>query len=346
MQIASPRRIESTRPSVCLGSRAGFTLLELMIVIVIIAILLGLLLPAIGSVRIRARITEVRAEISKLEDAIAQFKVTYGTEPPGSITLYAAPAAWEASAASRRSKGLIKQIWPKFHFDDCGGASNGANFPSITGMPTQIDLNGAECLVFFLGGMIDGTSGAFVGFAKDPEHPFASASGAGAITNREGPYFEFKGALNTSTGAYTGRLTDIDGDLVPEYRDPWPGQQRPYAYFNGTSSYRWEAVAPANNPSLSVTPPSTWRNLDCLNIQATSIATPGRLEMPHCYYQSFAPASAAMSRAYKPKGVQIISPGADYEYGVGRLFDPETKSVAHLYDRDNITNFHSGRLGE
>ena len=110
--------------------RVGFTLIELMVVIVIIAILIGLLVPAVMGVRKTARDVEVRTDISKLEDAIAKFKVTYGTEPPSQLTLYAAPTAWELTAVSRRHKGLIKQLWPQFSFANCGGLSNGTNFPA------------------------------------------------------------------------------------------------------------------------------------------------------------------------------------------------------------------------
>ena len=78
--------------------RGGFTLIELMVVIVIITILIGLLVPAVMGVRRTARDVEVRTDIAKLEDAIAKFKVTYGTEPPSQLTLYAAPADWELTA--------------------------------------------------------------------------------------------------------------------------------------------------------------------------------------------------------------------------------------------------------
>ncbi len=324
--------------------RRGFTLVELMVVVVIIAILIGLVLPAISGVRTNGRIAEVRNDIANLEQAITQFKVSYGVEPPSQITLYAVPTAWDA-----RSRGLIRQLWPKFDFATCGGASDGTVFyPTGTGA-TTLTLNGSECLVFFLSGMVDPTSGGFVGFAKDPARPFAYSTGSGIagfpataaynyITNRDGPYFTFKGAK--SGAAFVDRLVDLDGDSMPEYLDPWPGQSRPYAYFNGTTSYQTAAMAPVNVPTDAPTPVPSWRNTDCMLLNVS-----GTLQMPHAYYASFDPTSPTASRPHKSNGIQIISPGADGEYGIGRLYNPTNKNGVYRLDKDNITNFAEGRLG-
>lgn len=327
--------------------RSGFTLVELMVVVVIIAILVGLVLPAIMGARQTARDAEVRNDISKIEQAITAFKVDFGIEPPSQVTLFARQVDWDNPmlANSTRSKGLIKQIWPKFDFANCGGASTGGPMATFTvpGNPTQLNLNGAECLVFFLGGMIDATSGAFTGFAKDPAHPFAPRTGATGITNRQGPYVEFVGALNLPVSAtpgdgnWSGRLTDRDNDWLPEYRDTLPQQTMPYVYFSASGGSYRTAPTTAGMP-ISMSNP--WVNTD--NRDA---ATPANTLMNYAYYVSFSPTtSPVMSAPYKPREHQIISPGADGIYGTGGLFNPENPALLSVQDRDNITNFHSGRL--
>ena len=323
--------------------RFGFTIIELMVVIVIIAILIGILVPAISKVRQTARDAEARKDISDLEQAIAQFKVSFGIEPPSRITLYAQPGDWDSmtyAPDNKRDKGIVRQIWPKFDFATCGGASNGTTFYG-TAMTTPINLNGAECLVFFLGGLIDPASGAFVGFGKDPARPFAlsSAPASGAIppagylyiTNREGPFFEFKGARNTTTGQFTGRLTDVNNNLVPEYRDPLPQQTQPYLYFSAASgNYR---TAPTTT-GMPISMSNPWINTDCGGL------------MNYAYYSKFNNAATpTASLPYKPKSFQIISPGPDARYGTGGFFDPNNNANLSADDRDNITNFHPGRLG-
>lgn len=319
-----------------LPSRTGFTLLELMVVVVIIALLIGLLLPAVNSVRRTARDAEVRSDIAALEDAIGKFKITFGTEPPSQITLYPSAAAWEATPVSRRHKGTIKQLWPQFDFTTCGGLSSGGSFlpPWSTMMPPppELNLSGSECLVFFLGGMVNPAGGGFTGFSKDPQYPF------GAGTNREGPFIELKGSLKVPLGAspgnsnWNGRLTDLDSDWFPEYRDTLPQQTSPYLYFNGVNGYRTDFGTPG-------TPP--WHNTD-------NYGGPATMSINNAYYSNanFTPTTApAMHTPHKPKGIQIISPGADGLYGTGGLFNPASTSTLPAEDRDNLTNFHGGRLG-
>src|SRR5271166_5392173 len=76
--------------------RGGFTLVELLVVIVILAILIGLLLPAINGALRTARKAAVSSEINQLASALAAFKSRYGDYPPsrflavenGNYTIY------------------------------------------------------------------------------------------------------------------------------------------------------------------------------------------------------------------------------------------------------------------
>ena len=62
------------------GSR-GFTLIELLVVIAIIATLAGLLLPAVGKMKGKAKIKLAEKEVTELVAAIAQYQTTYSRFP-------------------------------------------------------------------------------------------------------------------------------------------------------------------------------------------------------------------------------------------------------------------------
>lgn len=270
---------------------AGFTLVELLTVMIIIAILAALLLPAVNSVVRRARIARVVTEIKDLEAALANFKAKYGAYPPSYIKLYPPGQTWDP-----RSKAFIRRFWPQFDFTTCGG---------LSGIQSVVELDGAECLVFFLGGIP--RDGGLEGFSKNPSRPFALGG------SRDGPYYEFD----------TTRLEDFDNDGFPALKDSLPGQSSPYVYFSSYEGQGYRRVVVSGQ----------WRNADNLRW------------MRYVYYQTFDRNDPRKSRPYNPRGFQIISPGADGKHGTGGLYDPNDPSSLGQEDKDNITNFSDGPLG-
>ena len=178
--------------------RSAFTLIEMMVVIIIIAIMAGLLLTALGGANTAASVAQAQTEISQLETAIAAFEQKYGVKPPSRFVI---PPSKDQTG---QSKAIARRIWSQIQGD--GGLDSNA---------TPVTLIGPECLVFFLAGDFDRSGGTFapLGFNKNPRTPFATGG------SREGPFYEFP----------AGRLQDLNSNGFPEFVDPLDNSQ-PYLY--------------------------------------------------------------------------------------------------------------------
>ena len=69
--------MNTTAPS----NRSAFTLIELLTVIAIIAILMGLLFPAIGTIKESARRTQAKNDVTNIVAAVKQYYTEYGKYP-------------------------------------------------------------------------------------------------------------------------------------------------------------------------------------------------------------------------------------------------------------------------
>lgn len=278
----------------------GFTLLELLAVITIISILLALILPAIGGVLRRARIAEVSAEFTQLDQALTTFKSKFGEYPPSSLSIPADGGTW---APADRAK--VRAIWPQFNFAARGGLD-----PSVP----AIHLNGAECLVFFLGGVNAGTTASpnLVGFSQNPLNPWTQSG------NPDGPFFEFD----------IGRFVSVDGDGAVEYLDALPDQQTPILYLSGAgSNYNKDNDAIADDFDVFTDAPLSFTNHSSKNMSFPYMKGDGALP-------------------YNKDTFQLISPGEDGLYGIGGIFDSTVELADTDLDSDtNILNTDANSNG-
>lgn len=304
-------------------ARRGFTLIELIIVIVIIGVLIGLIGPALMGAFGSAREAGVVTEIKQLESAIAAFKAVYGVEPPSRVVIYEAPSGWTGDAESRAT---IRRIWPQYDFTTPHSGLFSRDLTGDGDANDEIRLNAGEALTFFLGGVINRTTLAVEGFAKNPARPFLPASTA---ASREGPFFEFDAS----------RFVDLDSNFAPsgsttvygwrEYRDNLPGQTKPYLYFSSREGRGYQTIT---------TP------IDGTFVDIYRVFNPSGTATPN------PPGSGAGTSSvyppHKPQTFQIISPGVDGQYGKGGVFNPAKPSswLSDISDYDNLTNFHGGRL--
>lgn len=207
-------------------ARTGFTLIELMVVVVLIGILMGLLLSAVFSGTSAARNAQVVTEISNIETSLGVFQTSMGLIPPSTVILSETGQNWPSS-----SIGTIRRMFPQFNFNlqrDINGDGDRTDL---------LVLTSSECLVFFLGGVP--MNGKPVGFSKNPANPLSRPQSSEA--SREGPFFVFD----------PGRLTDIDNDGMFEFRDPLPSQSLPYIYISANQGRGYnQNIEPGINSTI------------------------------------------------------------------------------------------------
>ena len=94
----------------------GFTFVEILIVLGIIAILVALLIPALAAVRNMAKETQQKAQLATIEMGLTAFKNDYGDYPPSDWTLNGAPAMnGDYCGAQKLAEALVGWDLMGFH---------------------------------------------------------------------------------------------------------------------------------------------------------------------------------------------------------------------------------------
>jgi general secretion pathway protein G len=369
-----------TRPR----ARQGFTLVEMLVVIVIIGILAGLIVGAAVMVRPAVRRATIKTEISQLEIALERYKAEYGEYPPDFFGLQHNNTDIVEDAQRTVIKHLRKRFpryplpathsaaWTMFRNDvlSATAAWDDSNSP--------LDVNRLDCasaLVFWLGGLPDGVSGDMkpAGFNSDPTSPFRLG------LPRTSPFFEFKvdryvpieqnpgnNALRRYLRFYPdGSTVAGNQNAVASFRQ----DQVPFVYFKSrritVAGGRYEyavsdfATNPSMVPACYVHGPTAMEN----------VAVPYLDEYPGTkpYWSnsnSGPPASSSLVDLQKPEYIrrwrnlekyQIVCAGLDAQFGnvtqnpgsgVDLYRFRFTKSGDNLtgLDLDNLTNFTQGTL--
>jgi prepilin-type N-terminal cleavage/methylation domain-containing protein len=161
---------------------AGFTLVELLVVISIIAVLAGLLLPALSGTKTKARIAEARLEMRQIVNAISTYKADYQRLPAGDLAAGA---------------GV-----PDFTYGTANTGFGGYAIANTPLVPGDFETNNSEIVAITgdLPAFADGTP------TLNDNHRY---------NPRRNDLLDYK----SSTGTSAAPKPDVGTDGV--YRDPW-----------------------------------------------------------------------------------------------------------------------------
>ncbi len=397
------------RPGEGRGPR-GFTLVELLAVVLILAVLIALLLPAINAALRTAKNAAVGGEINQLAQALAQFKNQYGDYPPSRILLVESGdySSFMGNAAltsnfnttgagditvgqlAVRSVAALRKFFPRVALNTTpsGGATgwydfNGDSLGNPASGTTQVYiLQGHEALVFFLGGIpqVTSTSGiGMTGFCKNPTNPFVGPNATGG-GNRQLPFYQFDSSrlFFDTSNPYAGQTlgkAQLILPQIPGYLDSLGNATLTfnplapinfYAYFSsyGNGNYDPNDVNFAEvDDQLNGPIGMVFKVNFSISVPAmTGVANTAGSLVPNPYTSTLTVPGTQAPTFINPQSFQIISSGIDGLYGMGGQYNPNSAAealpldtTANVYfgttetgirvrERDNVTNFHNGKL--
>jgi prepilin-type N-terminal cleavage/methylation domain-containing protein len=355
-----------TSMSTCHRSRArrrkqaGFTMVELLVVVVVIAILIGLLVPVITGALRTAKNAATSSEINQLAQALASFKSKYGDYPPSRILLCETgvypvgntqpigPGDITLGALAQRSLIAMRKFFPRVVFSTGGNQAppttatfwydfNGNGIGNGAVKESYI-LQGHECLAFFLGGIPfqDPKSGTFgmTGFGKDPVNPFTNAlvadpnyggnSNPMYSANRQPPMFEFNPSrlFLDPNNPSPGYGFGLSTPGIPGYYD---NQGNSPPSLAGTTLNFYVYFSGYGNGVYDANDVNFLAEADGngagpIGLQYTHAGAVYPSVSPNPYTTSATVAASGTVNYEKAQTFQIFSAGADGLYGVGGQF--------------------------
>jgi len=290
--------------------RSGFTMIELLIVIAVIAVLVGLLLAGVTKALQFASRTETQHDITQMDTALKSgLKSHYRANSlPGRLVLcnrldiYVRPGNYgfnTGTTPNLTDLAISKQTLTAMFGPKLFRTVNGAS-PTIVSWDGSVNpasikfLEGHHCLVFYLGGIADVsvTPPKMLGFSADPTNP----SNFAGTTQRIPPLYEFKAVRLVADTALPGFCF---------YKDLYG---MPFAYFG----------QPAG-------------------------AAPNSYNYNSCASLGLVPYQEPNGRFLNPNTFQIISAGKNGRFGPGGPWDP-TLGAPDLDTGDNLCNFSSSDM--
>lgn len=313
----------------------GFTLVELLTVMVIIGLLMGLISVAVIAARSRAKVAATGVEIAALESALHNYRSRFTDFPPDFAYCRGGAPGNIPSMAQGAVVQHLTRMFPRYVLAGSNTSQQWNNLRSAIQRATQpygysLDINyldPATALVFFLGGIPEisngQTTGKLLGFSANPSNPFDYTS-----ASRIGPFFDFDPTRLEATSARWLRYKPSYG--AGPGAPPYIYFRAPYYYMNGTTVVptKWQRV----NTSYGVEQEEL----------GTSQASLMRAMAVRPYYNWST--DDKVRDWYNPKSFQIICAGADNRYGGtsedANLGIGNQPAVPHFPKSDNVAGGH------
>jgi prepilin-type N-terminal cleavage/methylation domain-containing protein len=143
------------------AARAGFTLIEMLTVIVIISILAGMLVVTVNVARKRVRIAMIHAEVMQLDMAARALQTDYGDYPPDFSDFNTKTN--DSPAVDR----WLQKAFPRYYLASKNGVLNTPCQQMVADISNNYQVtvsNPASALVVFLGG-VPGVTGNYSGYS-------------------------------------------------------------------------------------------------------------------------------------------------------------------------------------
>jgi prepilin-type N-terminal cleavage/methylation domain-containing protein/prepilin-type processing-associated H-X9-DG protein len=185
----------SSLPSVRGAPRRGFTLIELLVVVAIIAILIGLLIPAVSKVKESANKSSCSNNLKQLGLALATYHNTYNQFPPGQF-----------NALTTNSPAWNRACWIHFLLPniDQGNLYNVYALVGNSTNQTMASVAGNGVVINTLICPSDGNSPKLI--ARDAGTTFTTSNGA--VINTQGMHANYVGC---SGNTFFGQMTGLNG---------------------------------------------------------------------------------------------------------------------------------------
>lgn len=288
----------------------GFTLVEILVAITVIAILAGMLIVGVFPALNRAKETAIQVELSTLERAVEDFKLKFGVYPP-------------SFARIRNAQQMLVELnrINRNHREGDPAPGQGMSYIELwwRDVGQHIRPERGEDLVFWLSGL-----------CKNRQFPLTN----GLINNIMPSAFEndAEGIEREVFANFKKKQLIIVGSPARAGYSQTPNVAAPYLYLDA-GSYR---DALANNQSPRFAPYWRWNPLS--GVDAMSPVEPDLNQI-----------NAGAVIFENPKTFQLVAPGINNLTGGtgGDDFRMGGNVLRYsLEDADNFANFAEGRLGE